>query len=150
MCHWTACHGMDCGTRVWCRECNILMFMLAVIHWLLCPRCRVQFLQRQFSYLKIFFFLFFFFLLLFFFQAEDGIRDSPVTGVQTCALPISKSLGDAREVSRGRAGSPSEASATHIRDARKIARRRARRCARSPNHSDMRAGMAAKDRKSVV
>ena len=25
----------------------------------------------------------------FFFQAEDGIRDSPVTGVQTCALPIS-------------------------------------------------------------
>src|SRR5260370_15756541 len=26
---------------------------------------------------------------LFFFQAEDGIRDSSVTGVQTCALPIS-------------------------------------------------------------
>ena len=24
----------------------------------------------------------------FVFQAEDGIRDSPVTGVQTCALPI--------------------------------------------------------------
>src|SRR2546430_6645013 len=29
--------------------------------------------------------LFFFF---FFFQAEDGIRDLTVTGVQTCALPI--------------------------------------------------------------
>src|SRR3712207_2313045 len=28
-------------------------------------------------------------LLLFFFQAEDGIRDMGVTGVQTCALPIS-------------------------------------------------------------
>src|SRR5439155_5668103 len=27
---------------------------------------------------------------LFFFQAEDGIRDGHVTGVQTCALPISK------------------------------------------------------------
>src|SRR5438132_9384852 len=27
---------------------------------------------------------------LFFFQAEDGIRDHCVTGVQTCALPISK------------------------------------------------------------
>src|SRR3990167_7978602 len=27
--------------------------------------------------------------LLFFFQAEDGIRDLTVTGVQTCALPIS-------------------------------------------------------------
>src|SRR5690606_40627525 len=26
--------------------------------------------------------------LLFFFQAEDGIRDFHVTGVQTCALPI--------------------------------------------------------------
>ena len=31
------------------------------------------------------FFCFFFF---FFFQAEDGIRDRDVTGVQTCALPI--------------------------------------------------------------
>src|SRR5699024_11872883 len=28
-------------------------------------------------------------LLIFFFQAEDGIRDRNVTGVQTCALPIS-------------------------------------------------------------
>src|SRR5438552_10463495 len=34
----------------------------------------------------------------FFFQAEDGIRDDLVTGVQTCALPISvaKSPGNAR------------------------------------------------------
>src|SRR3712207_8230055 len=29
------------------------------------------------------------FVLIFFFQAEDGIRDIGVTGVQTCALPIS-------------------------------------------------------------
>src|SRR5207249_8678948 len=28
-------------------------------------------------------------LIFFFFQAEDGIRDRNVTGVQTCALPIS-------------------------------------------------------------
>src|SRR5437879_9208758 len=27
-------------------------------------------------------------LIMFFFQAEDGIRDTSVTGVQTCALPI--------------------------------------------------------------
>src|SRR5260370_24756391 len=27
-------------------------------------------------------------LFFFFFQEEDGIRDSSVTGVQTCALPI--------------------------------------------------------------
>src|SRR5882762_1617758 len=30
-------------------------------------------------------------LKVFFFQAEDGIRDSSVTGVQTCALPIAGS-----------------------------------------------------------
>src|SRR5690606_39640851 len=29
-----------------------------------------------------------FLVLIFFFQAEDGIRDFHVTGVQTCALPI--------------------------------------------------------------
>src|SRR5205085_8623026 len=38
------------------------------------------------------FFLFFIvyvcFFFFFFFQAEDGIRDLTVTGVQTCALPI--------------------------------------------------------------
>src|SRR2546430_6548302 len=32
----------------------------------------------------------------FFFQAEDGIRDLTVTGVQTCALPISNSLAAVR------------------------------------------------------
>src|SRR5437763_8199791 len=31
----------------------------------------------------------FVYLCFFFFQAEDGIRDTSVTGVQTCALPIS-------------------------------------------------------------
>src|SRR6266446_9031989 len=36
----------------------------------------------------------------FFFQAEDGIRDYKVTGVQTCALPISSI------VSRERRSSP--------------------------------------------
>ena len=29
---------------------------------------------------------------MFFFQAEDGIRDKLVTGVQTCALPISDNM----------------------------------------------------------
>src|SRR5690349_23140168 len=58
----------------------------------------------------IFFFFFFFcvfvcfifFFFFFFFQAEDGIRDLYVTGVQTCALPIlglqARLLGD---VARG-------------------------------------------------
>ena len=35
-------------------------------------------------------FVFFFF----FFQAEDGIRDDLVTGVQTCALPICGEVSD--------------------------------------------------------
>src|SRR5687768_17762313 len=39
--------------------------------------------------------------LLFFFQAEHGIRDVAVTGVQTCALPISTESGSGRSGSRG-------------------------------------------------
>src|SRR5690606_40127265 len=35
-------------------------------------------------------------LVFFFFQAEDGIRDFHVTGVQTCALPICGSHGRER------------------------------------------------------
>src|SRR5204863_3397714 len=35
------------------------------------------------------------FVVCFFFQAEDGIRDLYVTGVQTCALPISMDLAAA-------------------------------------------------------
>ena len=34
----------------------------------------------------------------FFFQAEDGIRDTSVTGVQTCALPISLCFLNARRI----------------------------------------------------
>src|SRR5947209_18454170 len=36
------------------------------------------------------------FFCFFFFQAEDGIRDIGVTGVQTCALPIFEALLPAR------------------------------------------------------
>src|SRR5690349_21516243 len=37
-------------------------------------------------------------ILCFFFQAEDGIRDLYVTGVQTCALPISRAVRASRRV----------------------------------------------------
>src|SRR5690348_17430467 len=57
------------------------------------------YLVLLFFYIFLFFFFFFcfvfffyfllFFFFFFFFQAEDGIRDGRVTGVQTCALPIS-------------------------------------------------------------
>src|SRR5207245_3676970 len=40
----------------------------------------------------------------FFFQAEDGIRDATVTGVQTCALPISPVIP--RSPSRWRSAPP--------------------------------------------
>ena len=39
-------------------------------------------------------------LFFFFFQAEDGIRDDLVTGVQTCALPISLVGSQAKVMSK--------------------------------------------------
>ena len=39
-------------------------------------------------FVSIFVFFVAFVIVFFFFQAEDGIRDIGVTGVQTCALPI--------------------------------------------------------------
>src|SRR5207247_4343706 len=39
---------------------------------------------------------FYYFVFSFFFQAEDGIRAPLVTGVQTCALPISSRLRPSR------------------------------------------------------
>src|SRR2546429_2158507 len=45
----------------------------------------------------------------FFFQAEDGIRDVAVTGVQTCALPISELIDEIAPLTIGQAtpgGSP--------------------------------------------
>src|SRR5229473_5848190 len=45
-------------------------------------------------------------ILVFFFQAEDGIRYKLVTGVQTCALPISSASGAARR-SASSSASPS-------------------------------------------
>src|SRR5690606_41089129 len=42
-------------------------------------------------------------------QAEDGIRDFHVTGVQTCALPISRKAAGERRIALGRAGWPGDA-----------------------------------------
>src|SRR2546426_4781090 len=52
-------------------------------------------------------------LFFFFFQAEDGIRDYKVTGVQTCALPISPQARRPRQKTH-----PPEA--RHVRHARRI------------------------------
>src|SRR6266540_4963067 len=50
-------------------------------------------------------FYFGFFFVFFFFQAEDGIRVRDVTGVQTCALPISSARVYAATISCSRAWS---------------------------------------------
>src|SRR5256886_11515428 len=57
--------------------------------------------------------------LVFFFQAEDGIRDLTVTGVQTCALPISCTSQAARGPRRSprSSASPCSSSALLRRDA---------------------------------
>src|SRR5438309_11547985 len=52
-------------------------------------------------------------MFFFFFQAEDGIRDGTVTGVQTCALPIFRVpdddlLGDPGEVDADHRGDEGE------------------------------------------
>src|SRR2546422_695843 len=45
-------------------------------------------------------------MVFFFFQAEDGIRDVAVTGVQTCALPISQEVGVAARLHHFAAAGP--------------------------------------------
>src|SRR5699024_11594233 len=53
----------------------------------------------------------------FFFQAEDGIRDRNVTGVQTCALPISCSTEEeVKESTSEEKEEPKEVSEADIDD----------------------------------
>src|SRR5690606_39752797 len=62
----------------------------------------------------------------FFFQAEDGIRDFHVTGVQTCALPISRASPE------GVCDTPKNKEPLgHGRGWRAVGRRFARRAARN-------------------
>src|SRR5436189_515688 len=67
----------SCRPRSHFRRASLLLYLCPLI----ASYCSFLFLLLR---LMVFFFFFFFF------QAEDGIRDTSVTGVQTCALPISK------------------------------------------------------------
>src|SRR5256885_39656 len=59
----------------------------------------------------------------FFFQAEDGIRDYKVTGVQTCALPIYRAGGgDLQFPSGGRRQAPAPRAAALVRGLRGVSR----------------------------
>src|SRR2546421_4488541 len=62
----------------------------------------------------------------FFFQAEDGIRDLIVTGVQTCALPIWDAVGVLRLGARRLCTDESERPAVHHRRAAQGVRGRER------------------------
>src|SRR3712207_8360630 len=57
----------------------LLLVLIAVVMAMSCLVVEVELLRHMLVW-SVFFF---------FFQAEDGIRDIGVTGVQTCALPIS-------------------------------------------------------------
>src|SRR5258706_8991777 len=83
-------------------------------------------------------------LFFFFFQAEDGIRDWSVTGVQTCALPISRENALAAVGALRRRGDRSGA----VRGARIRAsgERRRRRYNAVPAHGPARARPAPANR----
>src|SRR5689334_25374485 len=96
-------------------------------------------------YLILFFF--------FFFQAEDGIRDGTVTGVQTCALPIlAEALWRSPQGSpRSRSSPPRpRASASATRTARSRSRwSRSRKCAgrrAMPRSEERRVGKECRSR----
>src|SRR5690554_2530729 len=70
---------------------SLLYVMIFLRSSLLCLLHKSSFMLLDVAFSLFFFFFFsyfFFFFFFFFFQAEDGIRDADVTGVQTCALPI--------------------------------------------------------------
>src|SRR2546430_7339662 len=69
---------------------------------------------------------------VFFFQAEDGIRDLTVTGVQTCALPISPGRGERAARVRGRRGRRARSGRLDRPRPRAAAAEPARRGARAP------------------
>src|SRR5437762_9697501 len=92
---------------------------------------------------------------LFFFQAEDGIRDTSVTGVQTCALPISPIRGAIRTTPSVRSH-PGSGERTKLSGVIRAWSRHTRlrpgpnRSIRNPLQSSRSNSSARKDRKSVV
>src|SRR5260370_17305606 len=66
---------------------------------------------------------FFFIYIFFFFQAEDGIRDSSVTGVQTCALPICSKAALVAAAGAGNEAAFEQLFERHRRQAARIAGR---------------------------
>src|SRR3712207_7535235 len=93
-------------------------------------------------------------LYLFFFQAEDGMRDIGVTGVQTCAHPISRSPERARPRAKRRTASETAAlSSSTTRSPGQAGRSFCDRPTALRNallRKAKRPSVSARDRKSVV
>src|SRR5688572_31211187 len=64
-----------------------------------------------------------YFFFFFFFQAEDGIRDLTVTGVQTCALPICSPLDGRPSIPPGSARPTAEQARVTVMRERAAGRR---------------------------
>src|SRR5258708_31683862 len=86
-------------------------------------------------------------VIFFFFQAEDGIRDDLVTGVQTCALPIFEVDGFRERGAGGEDGCGGNADLFHAGSF--PARSRSQSRTWTPRASLAR-GVCRQDRKSVV
>src|SRR5258707_12358276 len=71
-------------------------------------------------------------MFFFFFQAEDGIRDIGVTGVQTCALPISPGGDSSRPEPPAHSAPRAPPEATAASDPRHAQRQRSARCHAPP------------------
>src|SRR2546429_821812 len=84
-------------------------------------------------------------VLFFFFQAEDGIRDVAVTGVQTCALPICAREKSLPVLQRGY-----DRQTVSFSNKTDMACGMVRRTKRSGGHNPFAVEHARKDRKSVV
>src|SRR5437762_11855737 len=85
------------------------------------------------------------FIFFFFFQAEDGIRDTSVTGVQTCALPISRRAAGVQQ-----APMPSPAGRSILLEPVRTGRRRPRRRACAAGRAAGRAPFPARSEERRV
>src|SRR5438034_7151586 len=96
--------------------------------------------------LRILFYSLLWFIVFFFFQAEDGIRDHCVTGVQTCALPICTRACAARRSRRRRRAPPTPRSCSDMRARPRSSTRRSRTSPSSPPIRSPRTGSSSRRR----
>src|SRR5438876_6793583 len=87
-------------------------------------------------------------VLIFFFQAEDGIRDGRVTGVQTCALPISSRFLPCSLLAAGKRRKSGKRSCARSPESRNSPKRRRRKRSlqKAPRSEERRVGKECRTR----